>query len=879
LDLKCELCGLCKTAKTVRIEGCGSKSADILVVAGKPSRDDDNRGRLFQDNVGSYLRTILKTASVDVNRCYFTSAVKCYSSSDNESNSESVKVCPANWLAKEIRVLRPKVIVALGNDAYSILTGNKSVDKDRGSLIVKEYGDFSSYIMPIYSPYFLMQQSGQSKNVKQTVEDLRKINSILDGTFGMWSDLDLDNGVLDYQVIDSVEKLQSLVPEIYKAGVLAADIESRKLDPYKVSTHCVGEGFPFVSFQFAFKEKQAFFIPWANAGLVHADNPLGFAFSEEDMDKIKAILKELLEDANDKITLVGHNFKFDSKWIMKWLGIRPKLDYDTMVAASFLGEATNRLKKVAWHWTNMGGYETKQDEFTGTLGSDDKWDMFKYPFPILVPYGCADADATLRIYNQFVKNKVVNPENQLVFDTIIKASRVFMDIENDGIHIDVPYLDQLREDLTLELKKTEEEFRMEAPLDIEFLDKQIYKESLGKKGLPLKHKNTQFLISSNDHIARLFYGRLGMEINDKMRSKKTKDVSTGSPALKELEAKYPIAKKLLEYRRISKQISGFVDAYPEYIDEYGRIHPNYSLVQHENAAGDESGTITGRTSCSDPNLQQVPSRGDGKRIKKLFIPDHPNHLFVDFDFAGIELRVATMHSQDKKMKEFFNSGKGDFHRFAASLIYGIPEEEVSEDPQRRIAKTFNFALLYGAGPGKLAQTAGISLAEAEAFIREYFKNFPSLAEWIRRQHKFVKMNGYVKSMFGRVRYLPDAQLDTRDINNKIKMEAALKRAVNTPVQADASDLTQYSLGRIWDYLNEFKHSDPEHPTRLRGSVHDSILLSVHKEDLPEIATHIKYNILEDPKLDFILEKGVNLRADCKIGPNWGEQTPLNFEGD
>jgi DNA polymerase-1 len=177
---------------------------------------------------------------------------------------------------------------------------------------------------------------------------------------------------------------------------------------------------------------------------------------------------------------------------------------------------------------------------------------------------------------------------------------------------------------------------------------------------------------------------------------------------------------------------------------------------------------------------------------------------------------------------------------------------------------------------KLSQTAGISLAEAEAFIKEYFRNFPSLAEWIRSQHRFAKMNGYVKSMFGRIRYLPDAQLDTRDFGNKIKMEAALKRAVNTPVQADASDLTLYSLGRIWEYLNKYEHTDPKWPSRLRGSVHDSILMSVHVNDLPDIVSHIKAEILENPQLDFIVSKGVNLRADCSIGPNWGEQKDLEF---
>lgn len=1214
---KCEFCALCRGAKTVRIEGRGKKESSVLIVTGKPSKEDDKSGSILSGSTGTYLKTLLRTAGINIDDCFFTSAIKCFSDGDDkEAEKVAYHTCPEKWLFREIEIIKPKVIVALGNDAYQILTGKKSVDKDRGSLVVKDFGPISCYVIPVYNPYFLMQQSDKSKAVIQTIEDLRKIPNILNGSFGMWNDSDLKNGKLDYQVIDSVTKLNDIVHDIRNAGVLAADIECRKLDPYRVEHDCVGPGYPFVSLQFSFKEGQAFLLPWANIDFQTEENKEGFFFSEKDRDEIINILRPVLEDPEDAIVLIGHNFKFDSKWIMRWLGITPKLDYDTMVAASFLGEASNRLKKVAWHWTSMGGYEAKQDEYTQELPSEDRWDMFKYPCEVLVPYGCADADATLRIYNQFVKKNIVNSSNKAVFDIIIKASRVFADIENDGIHIDTPYLAKLKEDLTLDLKRVEEEFRMEASFDIDFLDKQIYEQSLGKKGQPLKGKNTKFMISSNDHISRLFYGRLGMDINEQFRSKKTQDASTGSAALKELAPKYPIAGKLLEWRKIAKQISGFVDAYPSFIDFQDRIHPTYSLVQHENNDGDIAGTITGRTACSDPNLQQVPSRGDGKKIKKLFIPDCPDHLFVDLDFAGIELRVAAMHSQDQKMKEFFNSGKGDFHRYAASLIYGIPEDKVSEDPQRRIAKTFNFALLYGAGPMKLSQTAGISLAEAEAFIKEYFRNFPALAEWIKGQHRFAKMYGYVKSMFGRIRYLPDAQLDTRDFGNKIKMEAALKRAVNcvdedteiltvsgwkkysdlhegtiiltkninngllewkpikkmcvfpdyegdlislesrsfsalttpehewivydnstgvhkdrvvtsasiseyghhrihrtgkyiadnspysddfielcgwyltdgsvrknrktpqvflyqssignvskclriesllsrlgglqstyiykrtqekvyrlkkdlassivsvlpdrvltpsfisqlsasqagllistmvdgdgfreynskgevirtrfctkssisaslfqmlcviagfssslverdmskyspissklsnipkmktifvvtilnrdkiqilkgqkklirgvkklvwcpqvenqsfvarrggstyitknTPVQADASDLTLYSLGRIWDYLNSYKHADSNWPSRLRGSVHDSILLSVHVNDLPEIVSHIKYNILESPQLDFIISKGVSLRADCSIGPSWGEQTDLDFEGE
>lgn len=1219
MALKCEACSLCRQPNigTVRINGTGNSTSPIMVVLGRSTREDDRAGRAFQGTANQFFRNILKSAAINPDNCYFTNTVKCVQfGEDKEVAKESFKVCPDTWLKKEIDLIKPKVILALGNDAYEALTGNKSVIKDRGSLHVYSGEGYSSYVLPTYSPYYMAQAPNNSHLVSQCVTDLRKVNSIITGKFGFWSDDLLDNGTLNYSIIDSLTKLQEVVQKAYKSGVLACDIEARKADAYRVESTCVGPGYPLVSLQFATNEAEAFFLPWANIDFQTEDNPEGFAFSEEDRKLFIETLRPLLEDPDNKVTLIGHNFKFDAKWINKYLGIKCKLDYDTMLASSFLGEASNKLKKLAWSYTSIGGYESAQDEYTKGLPGPDQWDMFKYPLSVIIPYGCADADATLRIYNRFVADGVVNKRNAFVFESIITASNAFTDIEHEGIHVDREYLSQLDTDLELEMRKAEEEFRMMAHAEIEELNAEIYKESLGKKGLPLKHKNTGFIISSNDHISRLFYDKMGMPINDKHRSKKTKEASTGVKAMQALVPNYPIVSKLLEWRKVSKQKSGFVDAYPKFLDDMNRIHPDFKLVKYEDSdSGDLTGAITGRLSCSDPNLQNVPARGEGVRIKRLFIPDFKDdHLLVDFDFAGVELRVAAMYCQDPKMINYFNSDQADFHAYAASQIYGCSVENVTK-AQRTLAKTFNFCvpmntealtptgfksyydlsegdmvfgldpsdglvkptrikakikldsapmvrlsnnhfsvvttpdhrwygsrrcsstkdgvdykfhssgffttkdittehtitlsgkfvspernpnlsddeceligwvlgdgsvkiapltgktsqkkgskrqtgiwvhqsknkphhfgrltdllskfpfkayprpsgivsfraigdfgrnlwtraslynedytsfvlslsarqrksfldgffmaegtydkrgaklvsqnggslleavklaifmegyfptcsenvtshsykkeenranknyvvrfskpyvtgqrliktelanaeawcietelgtwimrqdgvicntgncILYGGSAAKVAELTGVCVEEAEKFIEDYFKVFPGLSKWIKDQHRFVKQNGYVTSMFGRVRHLADAMIvpKTREENNRY--EAALRRAVNSPVQGDASDLTLLSLGRIWKYLSSFQHTDPAKPSRLRGSVHDSILLSVHVEDAGEIIPHIKFNILENPGVDFITSKGVSLRADVSAGPSWGDQTDLVF---
>lgn len=1211
MTIKCDACGLCKQdgLNTVRVGGVGKHNSPIMVVLGRSTREDDRAGKAFQGSAPRFFSNVLKSAAINPEHCYFTNTVKCVQlTEDKDLTKASLEACVNKWLKLEVNLVKPKIIIALGNDAYAALTGKKSVIKDRGSLTLYEGEGFQAYVLPTYSPFYLMQAPNNSRLVNQCVTDLRKVNSIISGKFGFWSDDMLTNGELDYTTIDSVTKLQELVQKVYNSGVLACDIEARKNDAYRVYSLCQGVGFPLVSLQFATSEREAYFLPWANQEYVTPENPFGFAFSDADREEIISILRPILEDPDDKITLIGHNFKFDAKWINTYLGIRPKLDYDTMLASSFLGEASNRLKKLSWSYTSMGGYEHAQDEYTKSLPGPDQWDMFKYPVSVLVPYGCADADATLRIYNRFVADGVVNKTNSFIFNAIISASNVFTDIEHEGIHVDKGYLDTLAIDLELEMRKYEEEFRMMAPIDIDFLDRDIYNEALGKKGKPLKHKNTHFLISSNDHISRLFFGRMGMPIDDKRRSKKTKEASTSEKALKSLAPQYPIVSKLLDWRRVSKQKSGFVDAYPGFLDENNRIHPDYKLVQYEDSeSGDSSGTVTGRMACieenqlvtllneerpikdvkvgdlvysysnnlpvlkpvlkvmdngyqdcvkiiwesqgtydvnslvctpdhllltkhgwrradslnegevilhlrrrlqnngrirvyganshcdseeaivkktyfkadshmhihhinhikddnrlvnfqiltneeharyhqrlraengeikyahlvtddvkasrdkvnygafngryvaktkyqllrmlaqtkgtitdvcmdfstfkskcsehgidlkqvikryssfgyisrgriisaytkhfsvfssvtslavskelhvgiqrlkelcsfydvvynhrvlsvskvgkrhvydlevqdthnfiaselcvhncSDPNLQNVPSRGEGTRIKRLFIPDFPEHLLADCDFAGIELRVATMWSQDPNMVHYFNHGTGDFHTYSAAMINGCKESEVTK-AQRTLAKTFNFCILFGGSANKVSEITGVSIPEAERFIVEYFKIFPGLAKWIKSQHRFVKQNGFVTSMFGRIRHLPDATIVPRSHEERNKVEAALRRAVNSPIQADASDLTVWSLSRIWKYLNEFPHTDPTKPSRLRGSVHDSILLSVHVEDVAEILGHIKFEILENPCIDFIEAKGITLRADVSVGPNWGDQTDIAFD--
>lgn len=862
--MRCDKCELCKVAKSVRLDSIGDINAKIFVVGGRPTLEDDKLNTSFSVSTGSFMNTLLKTAGIANNECYFTYAVKCFAGKGSKPAPEPLIACTSTWLNNELEIGKPQLVLAFGMDAYRAVTDVKGRSKPKDTLHQFTRGDHTFYVLALPAIYSLQQLSSYTLN--NTAVSIRKAVSVIRGTGGVFTPDKLKD--LKYKTIACITDFDELVARIKETKEVAVDVETRKNDAYAVRDEN-DKGCPLVSLQFSPAEGEAYFLPWANKEYETPDNPEGYGFKEYIRYHITTELKYLLYDMNNQITLVGHNFKYDAKFLLKYMGIISTIDYDTMLASSFSGEASNGLKKLAWIYTDMGGYEAAQDDYTKSLPKEERWDTYNYPLDILVPYGCADADITLRVYHRQKERNVINNTNETIFKILTRASSVFTDIENDGIKVNREYLKQLDIDLTIEMNKLGEEFRAVASTEIAVLEAQLYKESLGKTGKPRKGKNRTFKMSSNAHINRLFFDLLKM--NSLYSSKKTGNPSVGKVALMELSTKHPIALKLLEWRTVAKQHSGFVAAYPDFMDKEDRIHPDYKLVQYfDEESGGSSGTVTGRLSCSEPNLQQVPSRGTGKRIKKLFIPDYPEHVLVDFDYSSIEVRVVAMHCQDAAMMGFFNAGKGDLHRWVASKIYGKPEADVT-DMERTYAKSTTFGILYGAAAPKIAQQIGCTVDEASAFMKQYWKLFPNLSLWIMQQKRFVKINKYCESLFGRRRYLPD--VESKD---QYLVEAALRQGVNAPIQGDASDLTLYSLGRIWEYLNGLKQADPTKPSKLRGSVHDSILASVHNDNVGEVIGHIKYNILEAPELPFIIERGVKLQADVSIGPSWGDQTDIEF---
>jgi DNA polymerase I len=374
----------------------------------------------------------------------------------------------------------------------------------------------------------------------------------------------------------------------------------------------------------------------------------------------------------------------------------------------------------------------------------------------------------------------------------------------------------------------------------------------------LKEMSKEYTIKL-DHISRDIYKLAGQEFNlnspkqiseilfDKMslpKSKKTKTgLSTDVDALEKLAPDFPIAQVLLEYREVQKLLSTYIDALPEQVSKAtGRLHTSFN----------QTIAATGRLSSTNPNLQNIPIRTEaGARIREAFIAPKGTML-VSADYSQIELRILAHLSGDKFLQQAFHEDR-DIHTQTASAIYGVFPEMITPE-QRRAAKTINFGLMYGMGPINLSRQLSISFKEAQNFIDAYFKQFPSIHEFMEKCKQDARSKGYAETMLNRRRYLPEINSDQRQIR-----EAAERTAINTPVQGTAADIIKIAM------VNIQKVIDKEHSTaKMLLQVHDELVFEVGEKEAKEFSKWVV------EKMSSAFSLSVPLKVDAGIGKNWRE---------
>ncbi len=531
-----------------------------------------------------------------------------------------------------------------------------------------------------------------------------------------------------------------------------------------------------------------------------------------DMEYVLQKLKPIFEDK--AIFKTFQNAKYEINTLRKYGVHFEGIIFDTMLA-SYVNDPSRKHGLKLQSAENLDYFMTEIDELIGK--GKKQITMDDVPIEQASDYACDDAFVTLEL-TRFWQEKLGEEEKKLLYEIEVPTSLVLAEMEAQGVSLDVDYMNNL----SIELEK-----------NIKEIEEKIY-ELAGEK----------FNINSPKQLASVLFEKLGIEHKTKKRG--AQKFSTDAKVMEELSKDHEIAKYILEYRQYAKIKSTYVDALPELISptDY-KIHTSYN----------QTITVTGRLSSSNPNLQNIPVRTSlGSRIRKAFIPeDKENQVLFSADYSQIELRLLAHCSGDEHLINAFISGE-DIHAQTAAKIFGVTLQEVTKE-QRSKAKAVNFGIVYGQTRYGLAAALGISNTEAQEFIDKYFETYPKVKEYMENSIQNAYSLGYARTIYGRKRYLLDELMSS---NHNIK-EFAQRAAINTPLQGAAADLMKMAMIDVYKKLVENKFN-----SKLIMQVHDELILQTYKDELDDIQKLVK----EAMELSQPLK--VPLVVDCAYGSSWME---------
>jgi DNA polymerase-1 len=608
----------------------------------------------------------------------------------------------------------------------------------------------------------------------------------------------------DYRAVTTEAELEALVRALTAAPAFAFDTEASGLRPF-ASELC--------GISIAVSPGSAVYVPCG-----HSEGP------QLPAEQVISALRPLFEDpAKGKY---AHNAKFDIEMLLT-AGITVRgLAFDTMVVAALLGKRAG-LKDLAFYELGLPDAMTPIEELIGRGSKQITFD--KVPIATATPYAAADADMTLRLVHALEPQLAQYEKLDALFRRLeLPLVDVLVRMEQAGIGIDKPYMEQLGVKLGARIGTIEQE---------------IYAIAGGP-----------FNINSGDQLSDVLFGKLGLPTTGVERTAKTKKYSITADTLEKLREQDTsgICERILEYRQLSKLKSTYVDALPGMVNpRTGRVHTSYNQV----------GAATGRLSSIDPNLQNIPVRTqEGREIRRGFVAA-PGHTFVAADYSQIELRVLAYITRDPSLVRAFQEGQ-DIHAATASQLFGVPIDKVDKN-QRRIAKMTIFGIIYGISSFGLAQRTELSRSEAQAMIEGVFARFPGIREYITRTLEQGQATGYVNTLFGRRRNMPELQ--TRGP----RRAAAEREAINAPIQGTAADIMKIAMVNMARALD-----DSGLRTRLLLQVHDELILEAPDDEV-EAVKKLVCDVMEGAyELKWTDEDGVTqqvpLGVDVETGPNWEE---------
>ena len=598
----------------------------------------------------------------------------------------------------------------------------------------------------------------------------------------------------EYELCLNMRDVRTLADRIRSGGLLAIDTETTGKDP--MQAHLVGVSF-------CLKEGKAFYLPLAH-------HYLGVPEQVPWVDA-RDVLKEVLED--DAILKVGQNIKYDA-CVLKRHGVTlGGISFDTMIASYVInpGLRQHNLDALSQRYLNH-----KMIAFQDVVGKGKNARGFaEISVEKACEYSCEDADMTLRL-KKILAEKIREEKNEALFNDLeMKLLPVLLDMEMTGIKIDTALFESMSADFAVEMKAVEQAILAEAGME--------------------------FNLNSPQQLGKVLFEVLKLPGGKK--TAKTKRYSTDVKVLKKLAESHGIAVDLLRFRSLAKLKSTYLDALVKMVNpETGRVHTSFN----------QTVAATGRLSSSNPNLQNIPIRGEaGRKIRKGFVAD-VGKILVAADYSQIELRVFAHYSQDPAFMAAFEEGQ-DIHTRTALEVLGNETGEVTPE-MRRIAKAINFGIIYGMGPQKLSEELSISKQVARDYIDAYYDRYRGVKRFKEKAIETAEKNGYVTTLFNRRRYLPDISHN----NNRIRSEAE-RMAVNTPIQGTAADLIKKAMIQIHNRLAQERFQ-----SKMILQVHDELVLEAPKEEVDRLIPMIR------DEMEGVYPLRVPLKVDINQGLNWDE---------
>lgn len=600
----------------------------------------------------------------------------------------------------------------------------------------------------------------------------------------------LENSNHDYVLIDTTEKLNDLTTQLKKQKIFAFDTETTAMNPMRAE---------LVGISFSFNAKKAFYVP--------VKGPNGSNVLK--LDDVKKSLEGIFAD--ESIKKVGQNLKYDLI-IMRNAGFDVKgIEFDTMVASYCLA-SDRRSHSMDNMATDYLAYQTMP--ISDLIGKGKNQKTFDtVPLDAASEYACEDADITWRLY-EYLKPRLDKNEQlkKLFYELEMPIVEVLAEMEYNGVSLDVDILENMSKQLTKMLEDEQDS---------------IY-ELAGE----------QFNIDSPKQLEPILFDKLKLESKKKGKTGR----STDAGVLEQLKDDHEIIPHILQYRELAKLKNTYVDKLPALVNpKTNRLHASFN----------QTITVTGRLSSSDPNLQNIPIRTDlGRKIRSAFVPENNDKLILSADYSQIELRLLAHLSGDAELAKAFNNDM-DIHAFVASQVYNVAIEEVDSN-MRSSAKAVNFGIVYGQGPHGLSRTTGMSYSDAKKFIDDYFKRYGSIRDFMDATIAQAKKTGYAETICGRQRTVQG--LSSKNFNIRSQAE---RLVINTTIQGSAADLIKLAMINIHKNIKQ-----DQMKLKMILQIHDELVFELNKCKLKVYSEFIKSQMENAIQLD------VPLKVDIESGLSW-----------